>query len=351
MVDVNTSLHASTATYISNSNGICQTNNSFNVAGSFTIDPGAVTGISLTGLMLKNGCTALEGLDIPNAALNFFYEPAATGMEIFGDGNEVFACALAGDWDGNTGDNIFGSTTFNIPLNGKIRVYVLLCAYNSPAAVGKLINLGITNDGIFLSPALDGFTKLRINAGSISQRNIVLPIQFIRFSGNRSNDLVQLEWAVNFTDEPKRFLIQQSYDGVHFTDAGIKPLTGFTQQTGRYQSAINTAAEYFRLAGVYSSGLKNFSNIIRIKNDFREGLKLLQNPVRDKIIFESSLIAPANFSTRLFDITGKLLSAQNTFANTGLNKISIPSNSTAQFLLLRLQSMEGVVHNFKIIKQ
>ena len=75
----------------------------------------------------------------------------------------------------NNADNIFGSTNLNIPLNGKVRIYVLLCSFNSPVAVGKTINLGIINDGISLAPALDTYTKLRINPRSISQRILHCP--------------------------------------------------------------------------------------------------------------------------------------------------------------------------------
>jgi len=351
VVDVDTSLHSSTATYIANSNGNCQTNNSFNVAGSFSIDPGAVSGSSLTTLILQNTGTAMEAVDIPNTSLNVYYEPAAAGAEIYGDGNEIFAGALAGDWDGNTSDHIFGSTTLNIPLNGKIRVYVLLCAYNSPGAVGKLVNLRIINDGIFLSPALDGFTKVRMNAGSISQRNIVLPVKFIQFNGNRSSELVQLKWVISSAAEAGRFLIQQSFDGIDFTNAGTKMAADFSQQMGNYQFVTNTKAEYFRIAILDGGGIQNFSNIIRLKFNPRGSIKLLQNPVEDEVILQSSLTSPTHFNIRVSDIMGKLLSGEDVVIKNGLNKIPIPPHAKSQFLLVHLQGSDGTMYNFKIIRQ
>ncbi len=351
VADVDTSLHSSTATYIANSNGNCQTGNSYNVAGSFSINPGTLAGIAITSLILKNTGSALEGTDIPNTALHIYYESAATNLEVFGDGNEIFAGTLSGDWDGNTSDNIFGSTSLNIPVNGKIRVYVLLCEYNSPAAVGKVINLGIINDGIFLSPALDGFTKTRINAGSISQRNIVLPVKFISFSGNRINEQVQLKWTAGFSDNPTHFTVQQSFDGIHFSDAGTRLPGDYVLQRGSYRFALNTAATYFRVVAVFSGGIKNTSNIIHLKNTSVSGIKLLQNPVNDEILLESSLAVPTNFSMRLFDAAGKLLSMQNKFISTGVNKISIPQSCSAQLLMLIMQSADGALYNLKIMRQ
>ena len=119
VIEVNTAAHTSTASFIPNTSGICQTSNAVNVAGSFSIDPGTISGISLSSLFVKNKGTAMEGTDIPNNALHVYYE-TATGSERYGDGNETFAGTLNGNWDGNVTDNIFGSSVLSIPLNGKI---------------------------------------------------------------------------------------------------------------------------------------------------------------------------------------------------------------------------------------
>ncbi len=348
VLDVDTGLHVSTASYIGNANGVCQINNSNNVAGSFAIDPGGFAGITLTSLMLKNSGSAVEGTDIPNDALNVYYETAATGAEVFGDGNETFAGTLTGDWDGNSTDNIYGSTSINIPLTGKIRVYVLLCQYNSPAAIGKIINLGIVNDGIFLSPALDGFTKLRINEGSISQRNIILPVRFLQFSGKRNKGMVDLKWQVNADDEPAYFIVQQSFDGINFTTAGNRLFSDFARQRNHYEYTLNTAATYFRITAEYATGFKNASNIIRVKNDFKGQLNILQNPVTDNIIIQSS--GTGNYNMRLTDASGKLIMNKNILFRAGANTILIPEATPSQLLFLQLQNNEGALYDFKIFK-
>jgi hypothetical protein len=346
VVDVDTTLHSSTAEYITDAGGICQTENPNNVAGSFTLDAGALTGISLSTLILKNNGSALEGTDIPNTALNIFYEPA-TGSEIFGDGNETLGGVLTGDWDGNAGDNIFGSNTLNIPMNGKIRVYILLCAYNSPAAVGKLINLGIINDGIFLSPEINTFSKLRINAGSISQRNIVLPVRFLSFTGSRSKGIVNLKWTAGSTGIFSKFIIQQSFDAVNFADAGTKPCSEFLFQSNNYQFALATTATFFRIAAISNNGILNYSNIVRIQNR-TEGFKLLNNPVRNEILLESYLSSASKFHLRLFNLAGELLINQFLQINVGVNRIHLMKNYSSQLLFLTLTNRNGGDYNLKV---
>jgi hypothetical protein len=350
VVDVDTTLHVSTATDIPNSNGVCQTTNAFNVAGSFTINSGASSGTFLTTLLLQNNGTSVEGIDIPNDALHVYYEPA-TGTEIYGDGNETLAGILTGDWDANTTDNIFGNTALNIPLNGKIRVYVLLCSFNSPVAVGKTINLGIINDGISLAPLLDSYGKLRINPSSISQRTITLPIQFLHFTGSRNNESVNLKWAVSSSDNPNNYLIQYSFDGLHFETAGTRLVNNFFQQSGTYQFVINTSATFFRIVAVSNNGEKKLSNIIRIsKSVAATAIRLLQNPVVNTIIVESAAAAPSMYNIKLLDAAGRLWLQQNKLLGAGQNEIEIPQSTSSQVLLLLIEDKIGNIQQFKILK-
>lgn len=330
VLDVDTSLHVSTAVDIPNTNGICQLNNAYNVAGSFTISPGAFTGISLTRLVLINSGSAQESTNIPNTALNVYYEPA-TGSEVYGDGNEIYAGTLSGDWDGNAGDNIYGSASLNIPLDGKVRIYVLLCSFNSPSAMGRTINFSIINDGISLSPALDGFTKLRINSGSISQRNITLPTRFLQLNGTRDNDAVQLKWTANLSSTPAGFVIQQSFDGINFSEAGTVQGNNFFQQKGQYQFAFNSGAEYFRVIASSANGATDISNIIHLRHGLITGISLLQNPVSGKIILQNKSGVQSVYATRLFDAAGRLLMNKNIVIAAGRNEIDLPANIPSSY--------------------
>jgi hypothetical protein len=345
VLDVDNTLHVSTASNIPNTNGLCQTSNAFSVAGSFSIDPGSFTGISISSLILKNSGSAGEVTHIPNAALNIYYEPA-TGSEVFGDGNESFGGTLYGDWDGNTADNIYGSTALNIPVNGKVRVYVLLCSFNSPTADGQTINLGFVNDGIFLSPAMDGFTKMRINPASISQRNIVLPLRFLNLAGTRKQEQVQLKWNTVFDTRPEKFIIQQSASGIDYTDAGVIA----PGNSAAYAFTLNTAAEYFRVIALYNNGERQYSNTIRVRNN-NAGINVVQNPISSAVIFENKTGRQGNYSIILTDVSGRLLARQKIVLQPGINTVNISNTVSSQVLLLQLSDEQGGYYNFKLLKQ
>jgi hypothetical protein len=349
VVDVDTAMHISTVADITNVSGNCQLNNPLNVAGSFIVNPGSITGLSLTNLYLKNIGTAIENIDIPNDALIIYYE-TSTGTEIF-DGNETLAGKLLANWDGNTTDSIFGSSNLSIPINTPVRIYVLLCNYNTPIAVGKNINLQIINDGISLAPALDGFTKLRINPSSISQKVITLPTYFISFTGTKSHTDVELQWVISSNEAIDKFQIQQSTDGIHFTTIANKLGTDYFRQTNKYQYKLNTAAEYFRIIVQNSTGVQKNSTIVRLKNNTKNEYSIVSNPITHSIILQSSQPNNTMHHITLYDVAGKLLFCKNVFLLQGNNTINIPTAIQPQIVILHIKNASQQLAVFKLIKQ
>lgn len=351
VIDVDTTLHVSTSLNIPDGNGICSNNSSQHVAGSFTVNPGALTGRVLTRLYVKNNGSAQETTDIPNGGLNVFYE-ASTGSEVFGDGNDTFAGTLWGDWGGgSTTDNIFGNEALNIPLNGKVRIYVLLCDYNSPTAIGKSIDLAIVNDGISLSPELDSYSKMRINSGSISQRVITLPVRFLQFDGSRNAALVNLSWKTELSSQVSGFRIQHAADGIHFTDAGNLSVNDFYNVRGQYRYSINSTNTYFRIAMLDQLGARHYSNIIRIAANGNPQIRLLQNPVRNEVLLENQSGASMPCSYQITDATGKQLLTKNAVIQAGINSISIPASVSKQVLFLHIRYANGNPVNYKLMKE
>jgi hypothetical protein len=350
VLDVDMSAHPSTATNIPNGNGICETTNAYHVAGSFTITPAAFTGLSISSLGVQNVGTASEVTDIPNAALNLYYEPV-TGSEIYGDGNETFGGTLFGNWDGNTSDNVYGNSGLNIPLNTPIRVYVLLCSINTPSGIGKTINLRLINDGISIAPAIDGFSKMRIDPISISNRNITLPIQFLSFNGNRKDQQVQLKWQTIASSIPATFIIQQSIDGTQFTDAATLPSTAFDGRLGNYKYDLSTDAIFFRIIARYNNGKTNSSSILRLNTTAQLPFSIIQNPVQQKIVIQLNSTLSITGQYNIFDAAGKQIITQQKIFTPGINTIEMPASLKSQLLFLCIKDAAGNTQNFKLLKQ
>ena len=348
VVDVDTSVHISTVADVTNASGICQLNNPLQVAGSFVINPGSATGLSLTNLYLKNIGTAIENIDIPNDALKIYYENS-TGNEIF-DGNETFAGSLLGNWDGNTTDGIFGSSSLNISTNTAVRIYVLLCNYNNPSAVGKNINLQIINDGISLAPALDGFTKLRINPSSISQKVITLPTNFIAFTGNKNRNETTLNWAISTNELGYFFNVLQSFDGVHFTAVENISSSNYFLQANHFQYKYATTAQFFKVVVHSNNGVQKSTPIIRL-NNAANAYSILHNPIAQTIVLQSSQPNNTLHQIALYDIAGVLLYQSTCVLNNGLNRVQIPKAIPPQIVLLHIKSNAGPMAVFTLVKQ
>lgn len=349
VLEVDTSAHISTATVIANTAGNCETNNANNVAGSFAIDPGAVTGLQLTGLMLLNTGTAGEGVVIPNSAFHVYYEPE-TGSEQYGDGNELYAGTLAGDWDGNTIDNVFGSNSLGIPLLGKTRIYILLCAFNTATAENLHINLGIINDGIFISPALDGYTKLRINPTGISKRNIVLPLKFLHTSGKRENGLVKLSWKIESDRKPHLFTIEESLDGRNFQLHSQVTPASLQQTDGSYASHFNSSANWFRISAKSDAGATVYSPVVYLKPVLQQDFTMIPAANPAEVLIHYHAINSDKIQVRLVDFTGRCIVMGSVNFHPGLNRISILRSAATQILLLQLYKPGGQITAFKLLR-
>ena len=349
VLDVDSTAHISTAEDITNSSNICQTGIGNNVAGSFSISPGSFNDISLKTLIIKNNGSSLEITDIPDDALKVYYEPA-TGNEVYGDGNETFAGNLLGSWDGNAADNVFASNALNIPLIGKVRIYITLCRYNNPDAIGKTINLAIVNDGISLSPAMNGFEKMRINSGSISNRNITLPVSRITATGHRINNFIQLSWDANIPEAIDRFHIEHSMNAQQFENLESAQASFLPYHNGRYELSIQSPGEYFRVAAITSSGRKIFSNVISLKkNNAAEITGITMNYLQGFMNIKNEGTAACMAFLKLNDASGRTLFNQSVQLNAGSNQFYLPAHAINQILFATLTMSNGKHLQQKII--
>ena len=137
-----------------------------NLVLSFKIDPGAVAGLSIKRLWIKNDGTTTESTDIPNGSFKLFYE-SVTGTETF-DGNEPNE-TLYGNYGGNvTNNNEYGNDALNsgaglsIPIAG-LRCYIVIEVMNT-SAYGKNLQVSVMADGISIIPNRDNdFSLLKMD--------------------------------------------------------------------------------------------------------------------------------------------------------------------------------------------
>lgn len=350
VLDVDTSLHPSTSSLIPDGNGLCVTNNTFHVAGSFSIAPGGLTGLTMTRLYVLNRGTAAEGVEFQNAAFQVYYEPA-NGSEVFGDGNETFAGTLYGDWGGgSTNDNVYGNEALNISLNGPQRVYLLLCDFNNATGIGKTVDLAIINDGISLSPALDSYTKMRIDERGISRKLITLPVRIQQFMGSRNQQQVELQWQLSGAAANDRFIIQASSDGRQFSNLINQPATAFVRSRDLWQYRFNTTSTYFRLQVQSANGQVQTSSVIHLPWTYDRADFSIVNPVGNTLTIINQQSIAKNYSIRLMTSSGQTILQKNQLLVPGNNAIALPERISSQMLVVQLTDRAGQVQSFKCWK-
>ncbi len=103
----------------------------------------------------------------------------------------------------------------------------------------------------------------------------ILPVELVSFSGSFVDDLTtRLNWTTASETNNDKFIIQRSYDGSNWEDAGEiagggnsqTPLNyAYTDNLGR---AVNKV--YYRLLQVDFDGSENYSNVIVLKANYEE---------------------------------------------------------------------------------
>nr|MCU0340855.1 hypothetical protein [Spirosomataceae bacterium] len=275
------------STGVTDGNGSCLTNN---VVGSFTIDVGTASGISLRRFFVQNSGTATEGTNIPNDGIKLFYE-TSTGSESF-DGTES-SSNLYGDWGGDSQtNNIYGFDNANINLSGLVRFYLVVCDMTSTviptASRPTAFNFSIINDGISMSPNLDGQNTLRINQTSLGGA-APFPVVLASFTGRSENKASILEWQTSTEIGNSHFEVQRSFNLNTFENIGRVEGYGTTTTDKTYvftDAQPRIGANYYRLKQVDFDGKFSYSRIISVIVRTNGEVALFPNPTAEKLRVE-----------------------------------------------------------------
>jgi len=210
------------------------------------------------------------------------------------------------------------------------------------AGVDSVLNTGtyyLVVDGVG-NANLSDYASLGYYAvtGSIAQ---ALPVKRFQLSGNtNSSNQHQLYWAYEADEAVKAINIQQSADGIHFSNlVELKPAERkFTWKPG------TQARLYYRAQAITVADERAYySNIITLQPALKQDIKLRSNLITDAIELTTGKV----YAYMLMDETGRIL--QQGRISAGYNRIEVYAAKKGM-LLLRLQS-ENEAHSEKLIKQ
>lgn len=142
----------------------------------------------------------------------------------------------------------------------------------------------------------------------------VLPIEGIRLDGEQEKNEVILIWEIEGTEEEATFVIEKSYDGVHFVDMHQTEKFFYTDNN------LSLGYNYYRIKYENLDGGLLYSNVLAFTFKEATSANIHPNPVLGNEIFITlnQLIRP-QLEWELFDVNGR----QFTFPNSNSEIINL----------------------------
>lgn len=180
-----------------------------------------------------------------------------------------------------------------------------------------------------------------------------LPVQLINFDATCVNNEIVLEWCTASENENINFIIQQSIDGINYTDVALVNGKGFSNEKNCYKQIVSSLGEtnYFKLKLSDNKGTsttskvisvascKNLSDNIIITNDGSDQIGVIVNAIGDK-----------NLEINVHNSLGQIIKVENMHVVKGYNKLDLDldKNSNGVYYVSIIESNEKVA-NKKVI--
>lgn len=138
----------------------------------------------------------------------------------------------------------------------------------------------------------------------------LLPLHLITFTGNVNADRSStFKWMVAEQQGIAAYILEQSTDGVTFTEAGTLAATTNNAYTYVYlNSLLTTGRTYYRLKITGQDGSITYSHVIMLAPGKNQVVSVFPNPVKDHFVIQQygGII---HKEVQLLDISGKVLKA------------------------------------------
>jgi hypothetical protein len=165
-----------------------------------------------------------------------------------------------------------------------------------------------------------------------------LPIKLSNFTAAKNSADVLLQWQTEYEQNSDYYTIQQSIDGINFTNIGKVQAKGNSSVISSYQftdnsisTLTNAKALYYRLVSTDKDGRNQNSSIISVRMDAGtpDGLMVLQNPVADQLNLQLSSSIKENGTIIITDVSGRQLISKSVPLHTGNVYTAIPVHMLA----------------------
>jgi uncharacterized repeat protein (TIGR01451 family) len=236
-----------------------------------------------------------------------------------------------------------GNTSYIVPAGGTLILKYLARTSTS----GSDLQTSVSN---YVSTTVVGTSN---NTVSVST---TLPVRFISFKGNRTNDAVKLDWVAANELNSKSFEIERSNGNGTFSKIGEVAAAGTFSSSTSYtfvDYAPQAGVNHYRLREVDLDSKAQYSSVISILPAGRDAqiIKAFPNPFN--VYTNISITSSQEQTVRLIlsDIAGKTIITRNEVCTKGQNTILL--DQAAQLnegtYLLQVITNEGI-QQLKLIK-
>lgn len=163
----------------------------------------------------------------------------------------------------------------------------------------------------------------------VTDCEVVLPIELLRFSGQPEGDQVRLLWETATEVNNDYMAVEHSTDGVSFREIGRVRGAGTTDVAQQYQfldRSPQTGNNYYRLRQVDFDGTTTYHQVIVVELTERirslPMLRLYPTAITDRVRIELGFEPGRDVSYRIYTITGEIV--QSGQINVGIRQLELP---------------------------
>jgi len=274
---------------------------------------------NLTTVRLENNKFSFAGMDNIATLANGF-DSIVTGTDSFLVFKKNIYYAPQATVPLINNNNILSISVGGIPANNSFRWYkdnVLMVT-----KVGDSTYLPPNNGhySVVVTNAID--TQLILSSDTILITT--LPINAVILQVKEDHENVSLQWHTINEINTASFIIQQSENGISFTNIGTK--NAFGSSDNDYDFPINkpqNRMQYYRLQVIDKDGGKYYSNVTIIESlNVNSGIFLSPNPAKDMVIIHGIHISKVNITDNLGKIVLKKRIGEATNPNLSVSGLA-----------------------------
>jgi hypothetical protein len=161
----------------------------------------------------------------------------------------------------------------------------------------------------------------------VTVSNIPLPVKFIGMWAKNADNGVQVNWQVTNEVNVKEYVVERSYDGRIYANAGTvdyhRPQTSINHYTFTDVSANNNSKIYYRIRQVDIDGRFTFSSIAIVTPGIASSMQVFPNPAVNEVNINITVANKQLTTVDLIDLNGRKLLSKTVYLVTGGNSFSL----------------------------